>query len=465
MPSSLRARLLLSYVVVVLTAVAAAALALTVLLRGYQVQLAQERLGDLTIPVALQIREVARQGGGPDQVTGFLREQADELGVRILLVNTRGRIVADSGSPDLRGQIFQMPGQPPAGRLRSLTGRFQPPGGDRYVVAAVSTAGLGGPPRSEVAMLVLALPESAVPSPWRVLGPRLLVAAAASLTAAGLLALALIRWMDRPLQRLLAATNDIAAGQYQARVPVEGPREIARLAEGFNRMAAEVARSQGTLRAFLADVSHELRTPLTAVRGFTQALLDGTIADDTDRRRALEVVDQETKRLQGLVAELFELSRLQARQTRLDRRPVEIGDVLHLCAEVFGPRADGQLIGLHVEAPGGLVVLADFDRLEQVFSNLLDNALRHTPAGGRVDLRARAAGGAVEALVEDTGPGILPEDLPRVFERYRRGAGGGLGLGLAIAREIVEAHGGTIRVESLPEGGARFLVVLPKATQ
>jgi len=256
----------------------------------------------------------------------------------------------------------------------------------------------------------------------------------------------------------------MAQGQYDQEVPVAGPKEVRGLAATFNKMARQVKMSEQRLRYFVADVSHELRSPLTSIRGFAQAMLDGTAGDSDTRSRAAQVIEDESKRMIRQVDELLELSRMQSGQIQMAREPVDMKDLLEHCQEIFTIRAEekGVLLGTQIEPL--MPVVGDIDRLEQVFSNLLDNALKHSPAGGEVNITGRnTATDTVEITVADSGPGIPPEQLPYVFERFYQ-AGGvrtGSGLGLAIVREIVVAHGGEIEASSAPGVGTEFRVSLP----
>jgi two-component system phosphate regulon sensor histidine kinase PhoR len=244
---------------------------------------------------------------------------------------------------------------------------------------------------------------------------------------------------------------------------------LAGLARAFNRMAGEVHASRKTLQDFVANVSHELRTPLTAIRGFVEALRDGTITDEAGRQRSLAVIAGEERRLQRLVAGLLDLSRIESGQAALRREPVDLAALLRGCAEVVAHRAEEAGVTLDLALPTDLQpVTGDADRLEQVVANLLDNALRYTPAGGRITLAARMDSGTVAVSVADTGRGIPPEALPHLFERFYTAdparTGQGAGLGLAIAREIVHAHGGELTVVSTPGAGSIFTIHLPAST-
>jgi len=280
--------------------------------------------------------------------------------------------------------------------------------------------------------------------------------------------LVISRGMSRPLSSLTEATRAVAAGDLSVRVPTQYPGEMGELAAAFNDMAADLARADELRRNLTADVAHELRTPLSVIRGKLEGVLDGVYPATPEH---LEPVLEETELLTRLVEDLRLLALAEAGQLTLEKQPLDVGDLLRDVQVNFGPQAADRGVTLALALPPDLPqVLADRRRLAQVMGNLLTNALRHTPEGGCVTLSATTPGeGMVEVTVADTGTGILSEDLPYVFERFWRGdrsrsrAGGGSGLGLAIARHLVEAHGGTIGVESAPGKGARFWFTLPTA--
>ncbi|MDQ7844383.1 MAG: ATP-binding protein [Armatimonadota bacterium] len=233
------------------------------------------------------------------------------------------------------------------------------------------------------------------------------------------------------------------------------------------RDVTEVRQTERLRRELTANVSHELRTPLTSIKGFVETLLDGAMRDEDTARRFLSIIQSETDRLVKLVDDLLDLSLLESKRVTLNPRPVDLGELIAHTVDKLRPLADHSRLTLIQSLPAGLVVVADADRLEQVFTNLVDNALKYTPPGGRVEIRARPVNGAVEIAVHDSGQGIRPEDLPHVFERFYRAdrsrtrGSGGTGLGLAIAKHIVEAHGGQISVTSRPQEGTTFTVTIP----
>lgn len=288
---------------------------------------------------------------------------------------------------------------------------------------------------------------------------------AAALTAAvasGFLAVRIVR----PIRALAEASQRIARGAYGSRVPVGGSDELAVLAASFNEMAASLESAEHRRRELLSDVAHELRTPLATIEGYVEGLRDGVVAPEGPTWTLLET---ETGRLRRLVDDLQMVSRAEERQ--LDLRTVEIDPSLLVEAAVQGAAPAYEVKGVRLERdadPRLPAVAVDPDRIGEVLANLLENALRHTKAGGLVEVRAARRGADVELSVSDTGEGIAPEHLERVFERFFRSdparsrATGGSGIGLTIARAIVEAHGGRLRAESDGPGrGARFVLSLP----
>ncbi len=278
-----------------------------------------------------------------------------------------------------------------------------------------------------------------------------------------------------------AAARQVAAGRLDVRVPVTGRDELAGLAITFNEMsgqlavAAEKQRELDSLRRdLIAWAGHDLRTPLASVRAIVEALADGVVDDPAERQRYLRTAQRDVASLSGLIDDLFELSQLDAGGLRLSRAPASLADLLSDTLESFSALAQAAGITLTgAAAPAVDPVTMDSAKIGRVLANLIGNALRHTPQGGAVEVRAFPSDGEVCVTVTDTGPGIAPADLPHIFERFYRGeksrsrASGGAGLGLAIAKGIVEAHGGRIWVENAPHAaaareGAQFTLSLPR---
>ena len=277
----------------------------------------------------------------------------------------------------------------------------------------------------------------------------------------------LARALSRPIQELTAATRAVAEGNLSQKVEVRSHDELGQLAASFNLMSERLARAQNLRRQMTADIAHELRTPLSVIQGNVEAMLDGVLPASPEE---LESIHQETILLNRLISDLRTLSLAEAGQLALDKQPLDLGEVVTRVAEKYRLRTEEQNVTLSVQvAPNLPQVSADAGRIEQALVNLTENALRYgaSDAGGRVTLGARAVADGVEAWVSDTGPGIAPEDLPHVFERFwrseksRNRQTGGSGIGLALVKQLIEAHGGRVSVESTPGHGATFCVMLP----
>jgi signal transduction histidine kinase len=306
-------------------------------------------------------------------------------------------------------------------------------------------------------------------------GVLLLLACAVPLAFLGLASVAggfFFRRIGTPLADVMAAADAVAEGDLTVRVRENVPGELGRLAHSFNRMTAGLARAEQQRRSLTADVAHELRNPLHVIQGNLEGMLDGVYEPTTEN---INATLEETRLLARLVNDLQTLSLAEAGQLPLHPLRLSIADLLSDVATSFAGQAAEGGVELCVDVPeegNGLEITADPDRLDQVLSNLAANALRYTPTGGKVTLRARPApGGGVRLSVEDSGAGILQEELPYIFDRFWRGdrsrshsGGAGSGLGLAIVRQLVQAHGGKIAVESHPGRGTTFTIDLPDGT-
>ncbi|MBN1429198.1 MAG: HAMP domain-containing histidine kinase [Anaerolineae bacterium] len=289
------------------------------------------------------------------------------------------------------------------------------------------------------------------------------------LMVAGAAALA-FREIGSPLSNIMAAVDAVAEGDLDVRIPEGGPGEFGKMAISFNRMTAELSRAEQQRRNLTADVAHELRTPLHIIQGNLEGLLDGVY--EPTHEHIIATLD-ETRLLARLVGDLQTLSLAEAGQLPLHRQWLDVADLLNDVATSFSGQAANVGVDIRVEvAPDAGRVFVDADRIDQVLSNLVANALRHVPDGGCVTLTIHPMADGVRLTVRDTGPGIAPEDLPFIFDRFWRGdrsrsrhAGTGSGLGLAIARQLVQAHGGRIEVESQAGQGTVFIIELPKEGQ
>jgi signal transduction histidine kinase len=295
----------------------------------------------------------------------------------------------------------------------------------------------------------------------------LMYAALAAMIAALALSFLFSKSVVAPVLAMSQATQRIADGHYDERVNVMGNDELAGLALHFNQMAEKLNEVESMRRRLIGDVSHELRTPLTAIKGSMEGLIDGVLSANEE---TFQQIHAEADRLNRLVDDLQELSRVEARAYELDLRPLDISSLIKTVTKRLAPRFESKRITLDFELPSDVLnVLADEDRTIQVLTNLTGNALQYTPEGGRITLSAKRRNGEVQISVRDTGIGIPPEHLSQIFDRFyrvdksrSRQSGGGSGIGLTIGRALVEVQGGRIWAESKGEGqGSMFSFTLP----
>ena len=288
----------------------------------------------------------------------------------------------------------------------------------------------------------------------------------------------LARRLTRPLESLTVAAEQMKSGNYSQRVtPPKSRDELERLTVSFNAMAGtiesdvnELRRQEQLRRDLLANIAHDLATPLTAIQGFSEALADDVIADAAARQETAQLIGREVQRLRRLVGDIQDMTSLESGRAHLDLAPLDLHSLVDETLAVMRPECEQAGISVQNEiAPTTPLVLADSDRITQVLLNLLDNARRHTPAGGKLTVGATPAGKMLTICVSDTGTGIDPADLPHIFERFyrvdraRTTSTGGSGLGLAIVKAIITAHGGTISAESSMGQGTRIQFSLPLA--
>ena len=465
---SLRMRLILSFTLIVVLCLSIAAIAVTVVLQSSRDRLATARLSDVAKPIYVQVLAAARGEQTWRDVLSTLEEQAQNNNVYIFVVDREGRIINQiPPEKGLMQQLKELPAEKlPRTQAKPVQGTFETLDGKIFLYAAYYIGRIfeyQAMSRS-AETFILAVPRSGTITILAGLFGPFFRAGLIALAISVVIAFFLARSAYLPVRKVTEAVDKIAEGQYDQEMPITGPKEIRNLATHFNEMARKVKQSQQQLRHFVADVSHQLRTPLTSIQGFAQAILDGTANDSDTRLKAAQVIDDESKRMIRQVEELLELSRMQSGQLQMAKDPVDIKELLMHCQEVFSIRAEEKEVLIRTEIEPLMPVIGDVDRLEQVFSNLLDNALKNTPTKGEVNLAGRNnASGFVEITISDNGPGIPPEQLPYVFERFYQASGlrTGFGLGLAIAKEIVTGHGGKIEVSSDPGEGTKFTVMLP----
>jgi signal transduction histidine kinase len=344
-----------------------------------------------------------------------------------------------------------------------VTFEFTPPESSRPRLAAAQPVQLvqGTEP---FGWLVVAKPVTELREQWLTLLGRLALALAVGIALGAVLFWWLSRRLTEPVLALTRATQQVAAGRYDVEIPqTKGTDEISQLSDRFQRMVDQLAEAEQLKRSFLMSVSHELRTPLTAIRGHVEAVREGVVSDPDAVQASLEIVAAETDRLERLVGDVLDLAKLQANRFTVRHEEVDLGRVLDHAYGAFAEEARRREIDYRLEPGGGEapVIVSDGDRVLQVISNLLSNAFRWTPDGGRIELGLAASNGIVRVDVVDSGPGVPPEERDRIFDAFISNDVNGTGLGLPIARELALALGGRIDLEPAPGGGSRFRLVLP----
>jgi signal transduction histidine kinase len=459
---TLRSRLFLTYLLVITLVLALVGSSLFFfLLRNPAARRLEFRRLDFWLN-AFEVRQTrALLEASPGGLQGHVERLDQAARARVLVVSAAGDVLADS-RPDqtpLPDDVFAAL-QEDAGPVR---GDFANQLASSWLYVATSV--------SEGRRVLLSSPQPTARTLllWGddLLRP-LLQAGLLALLVSAVLTWLVARWIAAPLSRMAQATRGVAKGEFDQQITRSGPEEVQALADAFNEMVEQVQASRKAQRDFVANVSHELKTPLTSVQGFAQAILDGTAGDEGSRRKAAQVIYDESDRLRRLVEDLLDLARLDAGQVEFEREPVELQSVIQSVVERIQVKARKKGVQVQVRTRALPRIVADRDRLAQVFLNLVDNAIAHSPEGGFVQVHGGVEKGWVSVHIDDQGPGIPAEDLSRIFERFyqvdkarRGGSERGVGLGLAISREIVQAHGGRLIAQSELGKGSRFTVQIP----
>lgn len=447
--SSLRARLWLSYAFLIVTALAVVTIVLILFLLRNPFLYRQElvRLNAANEVLASQINPAEN-----------IDSIAKSFNVRMLLFSTSGSLLEDSsnGLPELN-----LPARPliPRGlpAIRDVSGKIW-----LYSLKRLSNGNwlMAAAQRPKVVPAIAVLTDE--------LSAPLIEGGLIALLLSLVLAFVIARWVADPLQKVIAAARTIPQDAIQP-VSESGPHEVRELMRAFNAMLARVKSSQNSQRDFVANVSHELKTPLTSIQGFAQAIIDGTADTPEAQHMAAEVIYNEAGRMHRLALDLLDLARLEAGTADLKMSAVDMAALLEGIKEKFSPLAAKGGVNLILTLSEQLpILMGDGDRLAQVFTNLVDNALKFTPPGGTVTIWPACVKGEMQVSVTDTGKGIPTQALPHIFDRFYQAdtsrTGGekhGAGLGLAIVQEIVIEHGGRISVRSAQGRGTGFIVHLP----
>lgn len=389
---------------------------------------------------------------------------SSQLDTRIRIVDTQGVVLLDSRQESQGEDLSSVPLV-----TEALAGRYagpSVPSGSEEEMEIAAPVVIEGRLAGAVYLSQSLKDVEAVMRDLRLLW---LLATGIALALSGVVGMVLSGAISRPLRRLTTAAGAVAEGELDQQVPVDAEDELGRLSQAFNDMTARLRAARQMQVDFVANVSHELRTPLTAIKGLVETLRDGAVDDVSVRDRFLASMEDETDRLIRLVNDLLILSRADSNALNLQCEAVDLIDLVEATIQRLAPGASERDITLRVNAAPGLpLVRADADRMEQVLLNLLDNAIKFSPAGGTVTVSLRTAqAGMVQVQVQDAGMGIPADALPRIGERFYRAdrarnrSAGGSGLGIAIARALVEAHGGSLRVASEQGRGTAVSFTIP----
>jgi two-component system, OmpR family, sensor kinase len=452
--SSLRSRLWLSYALIIVTALGIVAVILFVSLLRNPLLYRQttERLK------AVQTALVQREN---QDISAAAKRAARVFDVRVLLYSKDKQLIFDTASKS--EVLLPFPGKKVIARSVPLV-RDENGAAWLYTVEKLpdQTYLVVASPRPRFSIVNLFTDDFL---------PLIIYSGLIALLLSLAVAFLFVRWIADPLQKVILAARTMPSADAKP-VEVRGPHEVQELTRAFNSMIARTRASQKSQRDFVANVSHELKTPLTSVQGFAQAILDGTADTEEARQQAAQVIYNEAGRMHRMALDLLDLARLDAGTADITMSHVNLPALLNAVSEKFTPQSQKAGVEIKVESASNLSTLtADGDRLSQVFTNLVDNALRFTPSGGVIVLRASAVKEGILVSVSDTGAGISDEAQAHIFDRFyqadpSRGGGAkhGSGLGLAIVKEIIQAHGGRIGVRSRLGEGTTFEIFLPLRT-
>ncbi|MDF1513499.1 MAG: HAMP domain-containing sensor histidine kinase [Anaerolineae bacterium] len=404
-----------------------------------------------------------------DRISGFniLQEYAKRQDQRIAWATSDFLITFDSANHwkdiaafNTYAKMKRNPGNIWTGQVRE--------GGNLWIVVAHPTIGLQDNQNYLILAKTVTRPLRTTLSQLReTVGLPLLQAGGIALAIGIALSITISHSIARPLSNVSQAALKLADGQYDTRVQTSGPQEIKDLGEVFNEMAQQIQASQEAQNDLVANIAHDLRTPLTSIQGYAQALVDGTAVDPQTRDQAARVIVDESRRMQNMTKTLLDLAKIQAGDIKISRTTVNVAQITSERIEFYRQQITEAGLILEYESTNQTInTQADRGRLIQVLDNLITNAIAYTLPGGKITVATILEDTWVKIIISDTGVGIPPEDLPRIYERFYRGdksrQGSGTGLGLSIVKEIIHAHGGSIHVESIVGVGSKFTVRLPR---
>jgi signal transduction histidine kinase len=460
--NSLRSRLWLTYALLIglVLCVVGAAIVLVVYRGNLPLQQAALNLQTLRVNALPRLRETGDLS--PDLLQTMLTRATNPIRGRIVVLTNQGEVIADS--LDEAGAYLPKFADPPSlTEIGSLPNFYRDSEGQSwyYIIDRIN--------ENRLAFFSVTRPRLQIVAILRdqYLGP-LTQAGLMALLVAFILSILMSRWITAPLLRISREARQVADGRAHP-IPLEGPEEVRQMAASFNDMTRQVQETQQSQKDFIANISHELKTPLTSIQGFSRALQDGTAQSPEELAQAADVIGTEAARMNRLVQDLLNITKLDAGTIAFSFEQMDLNPLLKAALHKFTPRTEAAGIDFDVvRSTEPAMVQGDPDRLMQLLDNLLDNALKFTPAGGKIRLSSEVQEDVVLIHVVDTGEGIPSDEQSRIFERFyqvdKARPGGevrGYGLGLAICQQIVQAHGGELSVTSQPGEGSHFVVKIP----
>jgi signal transduction histidine kinase len=464
--STLRSRLWLGYAILIITVVGAFSIGLLVALNNsnllYRQVILQMRLVEQNL-----IDKINQQTGSPvEEIKSLLNQKALADNIRVILLDSDKTILFDSKSnvqPAIRWLtligIQQTEDLVTTSRIRDTNRKLW-----LYVGQKLSQTNQ---------YLVIATPRGFLSLKFLLSDPMIRMILRVVLLAiiiAFLLTLLMDRWLAEPIRKISRNASSLISGEH-AELPVEGAKEVKELARALNQMGKKVKESQDSQRDFISDVSHELKTPLTSIQGFSNAILDGTATEHNSVKHAAQVISSEADRMLRLVLDLLTLTRLEGGVEVINKQTVDLNSLVETSIEKFSLLAKKSKINLEIKTSPLPTVFCDPDRITQIITNLLDNAIKFTPQGGSVTVRTLSSGSEVIVDIIDIGIGISDEELSKIFNRFYQGdksrqvgASKSAGLGLPIARQIARTHGGDLTVSSTVGKGTTFTLRLPTSS-
>ncbi len=474
---TIRSKITLTYLLITLLVILLLGLFLAIEIEDYFRDRLLAQLQTETSIIHAMLRESSERNEPQDHIVAYLRAHSNASNLRITLIDREGRVLYESWVPDsLIGSLENHANRPEIveARMRGIgknTRRSASTHDDLYYVARfIDNAPFHNSAFPSLQYIRVAISFQEVSHLITEIRAMIVAAGFLVLFIIGSVSLVVARRISKPIVEISSIVQDIKAGNLDRKLPVTSSDEVGRLAELINEMTDKLKADIEQLRRlervrseFLGNVSHELRTPIFSLKGFLETLLEGAIDDRNVNRSFVEKAYHHASRLDALLTDLIEISRIESGEMKMSFRYFDVAELLRqLASEYADETAKKQQHIRIVPEQGEILVFGDKERLRQALGNLIDNAIKYCPTGAKIELRAGEKDGKVEVTVEDNGPGIEKEHLPRIFERFyrvdknRSREVGGTGLGLAIVKHIVEAHGSKITVHSEIGKGTAF---------